>query len=330
MKVLALSPSIALAAFAVIQGALVPTNAFHAPRQRPNVNVAEYAPTSAAAHQKNRSDHRCRVVAFLPAERSAAGAATATALPSSAAGSDEDPYASPRLDADALAKYAASAATELALFGATFQLLDTALDQLGMKPPFAAAAFVFYAASLKSRVFNPLNNSRPDLSKAVGGGEGGAASPGFRDRVMPSWTPPGVLFPIMWILIIGPLRAYSSALVVSSTGAFFTLPTMAFVLHLTIGDIWNTINNAERRYGAAVVGVLCVVVSAANAAYQYSTVDPTAGELLGGTCLWLVTAAALIADTWRLNPAENGERVPLYPVKGEAETSFMWFNNEGE
>jgi benzodiazapine receptor len=236
---------------------------------------------------------------------------------------NDDPYASPRVDTDALTKYSLAAITQLALFSATFQLIDLASAQLGIVGPplpFPALAFLFYACSLKSRVFNPLNNQRPDRSKAVDG-EGSA---GFRDRVMPSWTPPGVLFPIMWLLIIGPIRAYSSALVVSATGSLFTLPTMAFIAHLTVGDIWNTINNTEKRYGAAVIGVVCVVLSAVNAAFQYSTVDAFAGKLLGGTCVWLVTAAALITDTWRLNPTESGKRVPLYPVKGEAETSFQW------
>ena len=50
---------------------------------------------------------------------------------------------------------------------------------------------------------------------------------------------------------------------------------------------------------------------------------------VSGTLLWLVTAGALITDTWRLNPVEGtGERVPLYPVKGEAETKFMWFSSD--
>lgn len=255
-----------------------------------------------------------------------ATAKTTTALPSSATGRDDDPYASPQLDADALAKYAVAALTELALFGAAFALLDAASARLAVPVPFPAAACLFYAASLRSRAFNPLNNRRPDRPGAAG--EEGEASPGFRDRVMPAWTPPGVVFPIMWVLIVGPVRAYAGALVVSSTGLFLTLPTMLFILHLTVGDVWNTVNNTEKRYGAAVVGVAGVVVSAAGAASQYATVDPLAGNLLGGTCLWLVTAAALIADTWRLNPAANGERVPLYPVKGEAETSFVWFENE--
>ena len=81
-----------------------------------------------------------------------------TSLQSSTTTSDEDPYASPQLDTGAIAKYITAAATELGLFSATFQLLDT----LDIKLPFAAIAFFFYACSLKSRVFNPLNNQRPD------------------------------------------------------------------------------------------------------------------------------------------------------------------------
>mmetsp|Transcript_23172 Transcript_23172/g.49574 ORF Transcript_23172/g.49574 Transcript_23172/m.49574 type:complete len:317 (-) Transcript_23172:182-1132(-) len=316
MMIFAAPPPSLLVALALLHGAPLATTAFRAPANPSPHRSKLIQPSSlAVTHQNDYILHR-------------GGAAISTALPSSTAGSgDEDPYASPRLDTDAVAKYAVSATTELALFAATFRLLDVALEQFDAQLPFPAAAFLFYAASLKSRVFNPLNNQRPDRSKAV---DGEGSSAGFRDRVMPSWTPPGVVFPIMWLLIIGPIRAYSSALVVSSTGSFLTLPTMAFILHLAVGDVWNTINNTEKRYGAAVVGVLCVVLSAANAAYQYSTVDPFAGKLLGGTCIWLVTAAALITDTWRLNPAENGERVPLYPVKGEADTSFLWFNNGEE
>jgi hypothetical protein len=36
------------------------------------------------------------------------------------------------------------------------------------------------------------------------------------------------------------------------------------MLHLSIGDVWNAINNTERLYGAAVTGVGAVLVSAAS------------------------------------------------------------------
>ena len=114
-------------------------------------------------------------------------------------------------------------------------------------------------------------------------------------------------------------------------GKFLTWPTMAFILHLTMGDVWNTINNTEKRYGAAVIGVMMVLASAVNASIQYSTVLPKAGKLLGITCIWLSVATALITDTWRLNPVEvegGVRRVPLFPVKGEAETKFLWFRGD--
>lgn len=102
--------------------------------------------------------------------------------------SSEDPYASPQLDTDAILKYGTAAVTELSLFAGLFKLLDVSLSQLDIAMPFPVAFVIFYACSLKSRVLNPLNNQRPDRAKAVEG-EG---SSGFRDRVMPSWTPPGV------------------------------------------------------------------------------------------------------------------------------------------
>jgi len=230
------------------------------------------------------------------------------------------------IDTNALVKYGIAALTQLSLFAGAFKLLDLGIATANVDPssvPFPAVAFLFYAASLKSRALNPLNNQRPKLDEVKESGQSG----GFRDRVTPSWTPPGVFFPIMWILIIGPVRAYSSAVIFESTGTFCDVAHLSFILHLTVGDVWNTINNTECRYGASVVGVLGVVASVAFASYQYYMVDPTAGTLLGATSLWLCTAAALIVDTWRLNPRSNGERDPLYPVLGDTKTEFAWLSS---
>ena len=167
----------------------------------------------------------------------------------------------------------------------------------------------------------------PPLSLSFTAVPSGAQYRHVESSVTPSWTPPGVFFPIMWILIIGPVRAYSSAVIFESTGTFCDVAHLSFILHLTVGDVWNTINNTECRYGASVVGVLGVVASVAFASYQYYMVDPTAGTLLGATSLWLCTAAALIVDTWRLNPRSNGERDPLYPVLGDTKTEFAWLSS---
>ena len=234
--------------------------------------------------------------------------------------------ASKELDRDAVVKYGTAVAAQLAAVTATFGAIDVATDAvLGGPLPWQAVTALFWGLSLKSRVFSPLDNARPDLNKAVEG----EATRGFNDRTMPSWTPPGVTFPIMWVLIVGPLRAYSSTLVWEATGMHLLNPVLlCIMLHLSIGDTWNTVNNVERRLGAAVPGVACVWASVLFAASQYYSVSPLAGSLLGLTAVWISVAGLLIADTWRINSGEAGgkwEGEPLYPYKGEVSTRF-WFD----
>merc|ERR1719399_799222 len=108
----------------------------------------------------------------------------------------------------------------------------------------------------------------------------------------------------MWVLVCAPLRAFAaSTLYEASTGRFneghLCDPVLLWlVLHLSIGDTWNTVNNVERRLGAAVPGVLLVWLSALYAARQYYEVAPMAGLLLGLTTVWIAVAGALVADTW--------------------------------
>jgi benzodiazapine receptor len=228
------------------------------------------------------------------------------------------------LDAEAVLKYAVALTTELGLFYGIFTGLDKVVASTGVEIPVAVNFIFFYFCALKSRVLNPLLNKRPQPRNL----ETDDAAP---KRVMPSWTPPGVIFPIMWLLIIGPMRAASSVMVYQAAGTYANPAILSLMLHLSIGDVWNTINNTERRYGAAVTGVVAVLLSAASAAYQYWLVDETAGKVLGATCIWLTVATALITATWQLNPdSVTGQPEPLYPVKGSTKTEFLWFADKAK
>jgi tryptophan-rich sensory protein len=98
---------------------------------------------------------------------------------------------------------------------------------------------------------------------------------------------------------------------------------------LSIGDIWNTINNKERRYGTSVVGVFLVWASAATAAYQYYQAGPSlAGRLLSLPLIWLTIASSLILRTWQLNPSPaTGKPESLLPTKTTTTsvTKLEWF-----
>ena len=240
--------------------------------------------------------------------------------------SSSTPSSDSVVDTGAIVKYGVAAVTQLSLISAFLYGIDQIIAQTGLTVPTAITWIMCYAFSLKSRVFNPLNNDRPERKGIDGEEEEGSKI--FEDRIQPSWTPPGVVFPIMWVLIIGPLRATSSTMIIQSLGEYWTLPFMSLILHLTCGDIWNTINNGEKRFGASVVGVSCVYVTALNAAWQYYQVDPLAGKLLGATAIWLTIASALIVQFWRLNVDKEGKMDSLLPMKMEGEeskTQFSWF-----
>ena len=243
-----------------------------------------------------------------------------TILSASSTASDNDRV----LDTEAIGKYAGAIAIQMALITGLFTGLDALQAATGIQLPFAANFFFFFIFALKSRIFNPMSNERPQKeTKEIKEAE---------QRKMPEWTPPGVVFPIVWILLIGPLRAASSAILVGGGASYASPAILALMLHLSIGDTWNTINNVERRYGTSMVGVACVWLSAAYAAFSYGQVDALAGKLLSLPLIWLTIASSLIVRTWQINPAENGEKETILPTKPAGQegsiTKLVWFEKE--
>jgi translocator protein len=249
---------------------------------------------------------------------------TTTRLLFSSASDDASLSTKAELDVDAIVKYGGALVIQLGIVFSLFTGLDAlvAYFKLQQQVPFAVNFVLFYVFALKSRVFNPLANTRPKPSTLEI-----EAADDNKVTIRPSWTPPGFIFPIMWLLIIGPIRAVTSAMVYATTGSYACWPILALMLHLGIGDVWNTINNVERRYGASVSGVFLVWLSKAHAAYQYMQVDDgLAGKILAITLVWLTIASALITRTWQLNPdPTTGKVEPLYPVKGKVKTRYIWF-----
>ena len=260
---------------------------------------------------------------------SAVASTSVFALQMSTSSAEPDSLQDSKIDIQAIGKYAISAGVEIGLLTLFLRMLDFGMSpERGMTElPVPVITALFYGLSLKSRVFSPLNNERPNLKASTEN----KPSKGFGDRVMPKWTPPGVFFPILWIFINAPLRAYSSTLIYLANGHVLCDPTILCLMwHLTCGDVWNTINNTERRLGASVSGVLTVWLSVWYAIYRYFQVDPLAGKLLGLTGIWITIAAALVTNTWTLNPRTDGKLDPLFPVVAKSEQSKTKFVFEQE
>ena len=256
---------------------------------------------------------------FFPTRGGGRSLALASSASETSSGTSENDSS---LDLEAIAKYFVALATQMGLLTALFTGLDFFVAKSSIsRVPFAINWVFFYFLALKSRVFNPLSNRRPQpVTKEIEGAE---------QRKMPSWTPPGFIFPIVWLLLIGPLRAATSAMVYQKLGGVYANPAiLSLMLHLSIGDIWNTINNVERRYGTSVLGVGCVWISAAFAARQYYNVLPLAGRLLSLKLIWLTIASSLITRTWQINPDSNtGKLSSLFPTKRDGPTKLVWFGS---
>ncbi|MBE8986998.1 TspO/MBR family protein [Nostoc sp. LEGE 12450] len=156
---------------------------------------------------------------------------------------------------------------------------------------------LFALLSIRSRVFSLLDNTRSRQT--------------YDQVIRPRWSPPPLVFPIVW-MIIAALRVISSVLVWQQMNhQFLVLPLILFVVHLALGDTWNTIFTVERRLGAAVpVVILGPWLSAVVVTAIYWQTNPVAGMTLSFSCVWLTVAAVLVFRIWQLNGSE-----PLYPLK---------------
>ncbi|MBD2215242.1 TspO/MBR family protein [Nostoc linckia FACHB-104] len=155
----------------------------------------------------------------------------------------------------------------------------------------------FVLLSIRSRIFSPLDNTRSRNT--------------YDQIIRPRWAPPPLVFPIVW-MIIAVLRVISSVLIWQQANhQFLLVPFILFVVHLALGDTWNTIFTVERRLGAAVpVVILGPWLSAVVVTAIYWQTNPVAGMIFSVSCVWLTIAAVLVFRIWQLNGSE-----PLYPLK---------------
>lgn len=201
------------------------------------------------------------------------------------------------IDFGSLVKYPVVTAMEVGIIAALFK----GLDAVGGLPAVLVPP-LFAFLSLRSRVFSLLSAKRPPRGGFEDDGKR-VATPA--DTKRPSWTPPGFMFPIIWLSITA-LRSISAFIIWNSTGrTLCSAPLLALVTHLCIGDTWNSITNVERRLGVSCLGVLFVVGSVYNVIYRFYEVKPLAGLILAPSGLWISIATVLTWSIWSMNGKQS-------------------------
>ena len=214
------------------------------------------------------------------------------------------------VDWRSIGKYFAATATQAAVMIYLTNWLSVGIVRSELTPAIqkTIVGFWFLFNALRSRVFSPLNASRPKTSDE---------KTAIAERKRPSWMPPPLAFPVIWSTI-ALLRAFSTVAVFTVTGTLNHPAIFAMLAHLAIGDTWNSINNVEKRLGVACVGVSVVLLSVYNVVFQYLRVDRTAGFLIAPSAVWISVATVLVWTIWNINPREDGTREPLAPMMKRA------------
>jgi translocator protein len=132
---------------------------------------------------------------------------------------------------------------------------------------------------------------------------GGQFMPGewYARLERPAWTPPDWLFGPVWTVLYG-MMAVAAWLVWKEFGFRAAPgPLILFVAQLVLNAAWSWVFFGLNRPGPAFVNlvVLCVAVAVVTAAFWKRL--RLAGVLLVPYLLWILFAAALNFQIWRLN-----------------------------
>jgi tryptophan-rich sensory protein len=88
------------------------------------------------------------------------------------------------------------------------------------------------------------------------------------------------------------------------------VPTLVFLLHLTLGDLWNRVFFGEKRIGFGLSVMFAFYGSLAAACYSFYSVKPLAAYLLIPTAVWVFIATSLNYSIWLMNGQET-----RFPIK---------------
>ena len=209
------------------------------------------------------------------------------------------------IDGKAIVTYLLGTLTQIALMIFALWAMSQAYNRILMYNlpswlPTAIASLFLIVLTIRSRLFSPLDNTR--------------SSGTYEEVIRPNWAPPPLAFPIIW-MTIGVLRVVSSLFIWQEMGEnFLAFPLILYVIHLALGDTWNTIFTVERRFGAAVpVVIFGPWLSAIIVTVIYGQTLPLAGFLLLPSVIWIGVACVLVYSIWQLNGRE-----PFYPTKRES------------
>ena len=182
--------------------------------------------------------------------------------------------------------------------------------------------------------------SSSSIKSLIDGTDGAASNQVSKPNVVPgdvSWyqnlkkpwfTPPGWVFPIMWLIVSKPTQFWgvSKLLIGTSSSAAATDATVeaaataasssipwwpaltVYCAHLSLGDAWNQVFFGCQRIGLGAGVIVSFLALLAASAKLFYDLDERAGLLLLPTIGWVTIATCLNLGILRLNRKEESKK----------------------
>lgn len=120
----------------------------------------------------------------------------------------------------------------------------------------------------------------------------------YKSLNKPGWTPPDVVFPIVWGLLYVAM-AYAAWRVWDLEGLHPALAIWA--VQLALNALWSAVFFGMRKPGLALAEVTLLWLAVAANLYAFAQIDAIAGWLLAPYLIWVTIAATLNLQIVRLN-----------------------------
>ena len=128
----------------------------------------------------------------------------------------------------------------------------------------------------------------------------GNSKMGFQNIIKPNFTPPGYIFPIVWIILFT-LMGISSYLIYKSNNLEKDKALIIYIIQLILNSLWTLFFFNFKWYFFSFLWILLIIFFVILMIREFSSINKKAALLQIPYLLWLIFAAILNLQVFLLN-----------------------------
>lgn len=128
----------------------------------------------------------------------------------------------------------------------------------------------------------------------------GKVSTEFDKFEKPTWTPPGIVFPIVWTILYI-LMGISSYLIYESNTSYKESALKVYAINILINGLWTILFFRLKLFFISFLTIIVLIVLTIIMIYKYYRINKLAGLLQIPYLIWLCVALALSYNVYLLN-----------------------------